>query len=210
MRCHYLSDLHLETQQCRGELPKGDVLIVAGDLCHASCLDPERTDKYSVNQRGRVMRFIDTALENFQHVLLVMGNHDHYDGVFDATAGLFKKHLPGVTVLDNESIEIDGVCFFGTTLWSDFEGRSEACMNAVRRRVGEFWRSARLSPSPASDRHPRAIGGGGRCWACLLPGGRAACPAGAKGWAWLFGGRATWPCAAPDKEAPQCHEAVAL
>lgn len=139
MRCHYVSDLHLETQLFRGELPKGDVLIVAGDLCHASSLDPERTDKYNVEQRGRVMRFIDTAQENFRHVLLVMGNHDHYDGVFDATAGLFRKHLPGVSVLDNESIEIDGVCFFGTTLWSDFEGRSAACMNAVRRRVGEFF-----------------------------------------------------------------------
>lgn len=116
MRCHYLSDLHLETQGFHWQLPKGDVLIVAGDLCHAGCLDPARTDKYSVDQRGRVMGFIDSAVANFAHVLLIAGNHDHYDGVFDETAGLFRRHLPGVTVLDNDCVEIGGVRFFGATL----------------------------------------------------------------------------------------------
>lgn len=139
MRCHYLSDLHLETQDFQGRLPKGEVLIVAGDLCHASRLDPERTDKYSVDQRDRVMRFIDIARENFAHVLLVPGNHDHYDGLFDATVDVLKRFLPGVTVLDNEQVEIDGVCFFGTTLWTDFEGRSQVCMDHVRRKCGEFF-----------------------------------------------------------------------
>jgi len=59
-------------------LPKGDVLIIAGDLCHARCLDPLLTDKYSADQRGRVQCFIDMALANFGHVLVVPGNHDHY------------------------------------------------------------------------------------------------------------------------------------
>lgn len=139
MRCHYLSDLHLESQDFRGTLPKGDVLIIAGDLCHARCLDPARTDKYSVDQRARVMRFIDTARAKFAHVVLVSGNHEHYDGVFDDTAGLLKRNLTGVTVLDNAHVEIDGIRFFGTTLWSNFEERSEASMNAVRRRMGEFF-----------------------------------------------------------------------
>ena len=78
MRCHYMSDLHLETQEFRGSLPKGDVLIIAGDLCHARCLDPLLIDKYSTDQRGRVHCFIDIALANFGHVLVVPGNHDHY------------------------------------------------------------------------------------------------------------------------------------
>lgn len=139
MRCHYLSDLHLESQDFRGTLPKGELLIIAGDLCHARCLDPARTDKYSIDQRARVLRFIDSALTNFAHVLLIAGNHEHYDGVFDDTAGLMRRGLPGVTVLDNEHVEIDGIRFFGTTLWSNFEERSEASMNAVRRRMGEFF-----------------------------------------------------------------------
>jgi len=139
MRCYYMSDLHLESQGFNWPLPKGDVLILAGDLCHARCLDPARTDKYSIDQRVRVMRFMDMARSNFAHVLLIAGNHDHYDGVFDETIGILKRELPDVTVLDNDHAEIDGVTFFGTTLWSNFEGRSEACMNGVRRRCGEFF-----------------------------------------------------------------------
>jgi len=139
MRCHYLSDLHLESQDFAWRLPRGDVLIIAGDLCHARCLDPARTDKYCVDQRDRVMRFTDCALASFGHVLLIAGNHDHYDGVFEDTVDLFRRHLAGVTVLDNGAVEIGGVRFFGSTLWSDFEGRSETCMNGVRRRMGEFF-----------------------------------------------------------------------
>ena len=79
------------------------------------------------------------ARANFAHVLLIAGNHEHYDGVFDDTAGLLKRNLPSVTILDNEHVEIDGIRFFGTTLWSNFEEGSEASMNAVRRRMGEFY-----------------------------------------------------------------------
>lgn len=139
MRCHYLSDLHLESQSFDARLPKGDVLIIAGDLCHARCLDPGRPDKYSIDQRGRVLRFIDGALGRFPHVLLVPGNHEHYDGIFEDTAGLLRRYLPGVTVLDNETVELGGVRFFGSTLWTDFEGRSRDAMNGVRRRMGEFF-----------------------------------------------------------------------
>ena len=71
MRCHYISDLHLESQDFQWKLPKGDVLIIAGDLCHARCLDPARGDKYSIDQRDRVMRFAESAVANFDHVLLV-------------------------------------------------------------------------------------------------------------------------------------------
>lgn len=139
MRCHYLSDLHLESQSFHWQLPKGDVLIVAGDLGHARALDPSRTDRYSVEQRGRLTRFAENATRHFDHVLLIAGNHDHYDGVFEDTVDLLRGHLPGVTVLDNSAVVIDGIRFFGSTLWSDFEGRSDSSMNAVRRRMGEYF-----------------------------------------------------------------------
>lgn len=139
MRCHYLSDLHLESEMFDQRLPKGDVLIIAGDLCHARCLDPACADKYSVDQRARVMRFIDEARTNFAHVLLVAGNHEHYDGVFEDTVPLLRRYLPDIAVLDNETVEIDGVRFFGSTFWSNFEGRNQASMDGIRRRMGEYF-----------------------------------------------------------------------
>lgn len=139
MRCHYLSDLHLESQDFGMALPKGDVLIIAGDLCHARCLDPARMDRYSVEQRGRVMRVIDEAVRKFAHVLLIAGNHEHYDGVFEDTVGLMRRHLPAVTVLDNEVAEIDCVRFFGATLWTDLGRQSEAEITALRKGIGEYF-----------------------------------------------------------------------
>jgi Icc-related predicted phosphoesterase len=139
VRCHYLSDLHLEAQDLPATLPQGDVLIVAGDLCHAACLDPGRDDPYAVRQRERVRRFADAAVDSFGQVLLIAGNHDHYDGVLEDTIGTLRRCLPGVTVLDNEAVEIGGVAFFGATLWSDFEGGSEAAMEKARRGVGEYF-----------------------------------------------------------------------
>lgn len=139
MRCHYVSDLHLETQDFPWKLPRGDVLILAGDLCHAARLDPARTDMYSINQRERVFRFAEQASAHFRHVLFVVGNHDHYDGLFDDTVTQLRRWLPGFTVLDNESAEIGGVRFFGSTLWSDFDGRSRVAMDRARKGMGEFF-----------------------------------------------------------------------
>lgn len=171
MRCHYLSDLHLESQPFPWTLPKGDVLIIAGDLCHASALDLARTDIYRVRQRDRVLQFIDAATSSFGHVLMVAGNHEHYDGVFEDTVPLLRQHLPGVTVLDNEAIEIDGTLFFGTTLWTDLAGRDEAAMEKIRRGMGEYFFTktrraneagetnlAKLRPADTLAEHDKSLG----------------------------------------------------
>ncbi len=85
-----------------------------------------------------MLRLAGDARTRFAHVLLVVvGNHDHYGGLFAETAARLRAGLPGVTVLDNETVEIDGVRSFGGTLWADFEGRSK--LDAVRRRCGEFF-----------------------------------------------------------------------
>ncbi len=138
MRCHYLSDLHLESLEYEASLPEGDVLIIAGDLCNAKCLDPKRTDTHSQIHQNRVRRFTDHAVARFRHVLFIAGNHEHYDGIFDDTTALLRDNWPGVTVLDTAFVDIGGVRFIGTTLWTDFEGRSQDCLDRVRRKVGEF------------------------------------------------------------------------
>jgi Icc-related predicted phosphoesterase len=132
-----MSDLHLETQDYRWQLPGGDVLIIAGDLCHAHCFEAGPDDPAALKQRDRVLRLADEIRARFAHVLLVIGNHDHYEGVFSETATRLRAGLPGFTVLDDDTIEIDGVRFFGGTLWADFEGRTK--LDAVRRRCGEFF-----------------------------------------------------------------------
>lgn len=148
-----MSDLHLETQDFAWTLPKGDVLIVAGDLCHAACLSPARRDPYAIAQRDRTLRFVDMATASFRHVVLIAGNHDHYDGIFEDTARLLAEELPAVTVLDNSALDIGGVSFFGATLWTDLDCRSEASCERIRRGLGEyFFVKTRDASAPAGVR----------------------------------------------------------
>lgn len=140
MRCDYMSDLHLEAQDMNNfPLRGGEVLIIAGDLCHARCFVADPSDKYAHDQRERASAFIRRAVSNYEHVLLVVGNHDHYEGRLDQTAQLFRDHLLGVTVLDDEAVEINGVTFYGTTLWSDFEGRQAESLRLAGKGCGEFF-----------------------------------------------------------------------
>ncbi len=139
MRFHYLSDLHLESEDWTGPLPCSDVLVIAGDLGHARCFAADADDGYARIRRERMERFARRAVDSFERVLLVMGNHDHYDGVFDDTARLFREHLHGVSVLDDEAVDIGDVRIFGTTLWSDFEGGDPEAMKRANKGCGEFF-----------------------------------------------------------------------
>lgn len=120
-------------------MPRGDVLIIAGDLCHARVFEADAADGYASQQRDRVMRFADLARANFGAVVLVPGNHDHYDGVIDDTAAIFRRHLPGFLVLDGEAADLGGIPIFGATLWADFEGRDPDAMKRAGKGCGEFF-----------------------------------------------------------------------
>jgi Icc-related predicted phosphoesterase len=141
-----MSDLHLEAQEFRLPLEQGDVLIIAGDLCHARVFEAGPDDGYARLQRERVLRFADKARAKFARIVLVPGNHDHYEGVIDDTASLFRRHLPDFLVLDGESADLGGVLVFGATLWSDFEGRDPEAMRRAGKGCGEFFFVKRRAP----------------------------------------------------------------
>lgn len=111
MRILVLSDLHLEF--CR-------------DLCdHAG--QPVRCDAEVVVLAGDIHSGSDGvnwARETFakQEIVYVPGNHEHYGWVLqdseDAMRSTAKEH--GVHLLSEGRVEVSGVTFLGTTLWTDF------------------------------------------------------------------------------------------
>jgi hypothetical protein len=56
-------------------------------------LDPSRTDEYSVDQRGRIRRFVDAAPVNFGKCSSFPAKDDHFDGGFDDTADTLARYL---------------------------------------------------------------------------------------------------------------------
>jgi predicted phosphodiesterase len=123
------SDLHLEFGA--GWTPPveatGDVMILAGDIITFQDYGP-----------------LDQILQSWKKpVLYVTGNHEYYtrspmsreDHKF--RAWLAASH-PHVTLLLDQAVAIDGVNFFGGTMWTDFDGADPLAMDTARAQMNDF------------------------------------------------------------------------
>ncbi|MBF5005243.1 metallophosphoesterase [Diaphorobacter caeni] len=125
MRLQFLSDLHLETHPRfqPSPAPGADVLVLAGDV--GSYQQGSRlTDEYFGLERF-------SPLPQFAHwptpVIFVPGNHE-YDGLdFDEAHERLRRSCDklGLIWLERETLEMTGVRFIGTTLWSDFDALAQ-------------------------------------------------------------------------------------
>jgi predicted phosphodiesterase len=127
MKLHILSDLHLEFGGLRLPEVDTDVTVLAGDI-------------------GVGLQGIEWALQAIpchQPVIYVMGNHEFYGQ--RSMPELWKKAREKVAgthinLLENEAVEIGGVRFLGSTLWTDFDlfGDREAAMKAALD-MNDYW-----------------------------------------------------------------------
>jgi predicted phosphohydrolase len=122
MKISLVSDLHLDVSGYL-DLPGGDVLILAGDICEARELGNEfHQTKLLDRDPGKFpcYDFFHSVVPKYKKVFMVMGNHEHYRGKFWKTKNEIESMVPGnVTVLENQCEEYNGVVFVGATLWTD-------------------------------------------------------------------------------------------
>jgi len=122
MKITLVSDLHLDIGGYL-DLPGGDVLILAGDVCEAKELGNEfRQTKLTDRNPGAFPchDFFEFVAPKYNKVFYVMGNHEHYRGRFDKTKEFLETMMPdNVTILENDVVEYNGVMFLGATLWTD-------------------------------------------------------------------------------------------
>lgn len=112
MRLHVLSDLHFDVRRqtwvsFAEKIPRdvGDVLVLAGDVL---CMN---------DVAARAM--LGSLRTKAAQVVYVLGNHEHYHGVFDETKALAADVCRdvGVHLLDGGATTIAGQRFIGGTLW---------------------------------------------------------------------------------------------
>jgi hypothetical protein len=106
------------------DLPGGEVLILAGDICEARSMRRDlHATKVLSDQPQRSFpssEFFKFECAKYDKVFMVMGNHESYHGRLDKTYDELKKMLPEyVTLLENQVEEYNGVMFMGATLWTD-------------------------------------------------------------------------------------------
>lgn len=150
LRVAYCSDLHLEFKQLNlKNTCNADVLVLAGDIVVAETM--RRFPLYD-NDRGtgsiyeyrsqEYQKFFETVSKEFKDVIVIAGNHEHYNGYFNKTINILKENLAKVGnnfhVLDKECVKIDDVTFIGATLWTDFDNRNEYTMYTVAQGMSDY------------------------------------------------------------------------
>jgi len=140
MKLRIMSDLHLEFMRDDEEfdipaLPedKDSVLILAGDIHDAKHLH----------------RVFARFNERFAGIVFVYGNHEFYRTNMPAIPLKVEEaiaHLPNVWVLDTETVEINGVHFVGSTLWTDMDNLNQMTMWDAGQMMSDY-RHIRTGPS---------------------------------------------------------------
>ena len=124
MKLHVLSDLHTEFSEFDSPDTDADVVVLAGDI--------------GVGTAG-----VEWASENFADVpvIYVPGNHEYYHHDIGIIERLKAAAADNVHVLNNDSVNLGGTRFLGTTLWTDFKFNGD----------GEAWFSRQTARSLIDD-----------------------------------------------------------
>ncbi len=132
MRLHVFSDLHIEFGPFAPPLSNADAVAFAGDL--------------HIGLRG--LPWIEEHFPDIP-VLYVVGNHEYYHSSTPKLLNKLRAATEGtnVRVLENDCTVIDGVRFFGCTLWTDFRllGQAEIAGEEARDLMTDY-RVIRVSP----------------------------------------------------------------
>jgi Icc-related predicted phosphoesterase len=150
MKIYLTSDIHLEFGDLDIENRDNvDVLILSGDILVANDLashdDTAGASIPATRHRvaaGKLMHdFIVRCTEKFPHVVFVMGNHEHYNGDFARSANIIRGTFGdyhNFYLLDKEWLIINGVLFYGGTLWTDFNREDPITMLKIRGMMNDF------------------------------------------------------------------------
>lgn len=150
MKIRIMSDLHLEFGPLELEPAGEDVLVLAGDT------------NLGVSAQNWAVKM------NWQlkvPVVMIAGNHEYYNRCFIYTLGLFQSaNSKEVYFLERESVDISGVRFLGTTLWTDYnlygrysEDKALARVSLNDHRLITYEGDMIFTPSHAGEEHRKAV-----------------------------------------------------
>ncbi len=145
MKIAVASDIHLEF----GDLfinneAQADLLILGGDICVAADIGrPDANNLIEGARSSRIVDFFKRCSFQFPHVIMIMGNHEHYHGDFSKSYSRIKSMLESnmlnnIYLLEKETKVLDGYTFIGGTLWTDFNRGDPLTLHAAGSMMNDF------------------------------------------------------------------------
>jgi 3',5'-cyclic AMP phosphodiesterase CpdA len=144
MKIALASDVHLEFGPLEINNTDGaDVLILSGDICVAR--DLGNRDVHNLlgehTKSHRYHTFFEYCASQFNHVIYIAGNHEHYNGDYATSIPHLKdklSYLKNLQVLDKETVTLDGVTFVCGTLWTDMNKEDPRTLSSIRGMMNDY------------------------------------------------------------------------
>lgn len=128
----------------------GDVMLLAGDIVSFKHYNPLKF----------LLKFWNKP------VIYISGNHEYYNTNMDVAERValewISRKLPNVHYLKNSAIEIDGVHFYGGTMWTDFDGGNYQAMRCAQEYMNDYWvirtdKTQKLTPEDTLKFHEQYV-----------------------------------------------------
>ena len=144
MKIALASDVHLEFGPLEiNNNDAADVLILSGDICVACDL----SDRDVHNLLGehtkshRYHNFFEYCAAQFDHVIYIAGNHEHYNGDYATSISHLKSklsYLKNLHVMEKESITLGDTTFVCGTLWTDMNKEDPRTLSSIRGMMNDY------------------------------------------------------------------------
>ena len=151
MKIAVCSDLHLEFGRLDlRNTENADVLVLSGDIIVAEDIRRHREDLPDDTSIARNIRYVNSTVyrdflsqvnSEFKNVLWVAGNHEFYGGKWQQTLDVCREissDYSNIHFMENDSREIDGVLFVGSTLWTDMNSADPITIQTVRGLMNDY------------------------------------------------------------------------
>ena len=151
MKLKILSDIHLEFSNYKIQYDNEDILVLAGDISP----NPDKTTEH-------IIKYLQTNRQ--AKLIYVLGNHDYYNKSIEETLSLWKDMSDYINSIVNtrfwflhdDSVVINGIRFFGTTLWTDMNDKDTATMEIANANMSDYSYIKDFTPSKSVLLHEQS------------------------------------------------------